>query len=43
MSLGINLGNSLDALASWASRPATSSEEWAWGQPSVNQAIMKRL
>jgi len=40
MSPGINLGNSLDALASWTPRPATSSEEWAWGQPNVNQAIM---
>lgn len=40
MSPGINLGNTLEAIADWMPRPATSSEEGAWGQPDVNQAIM---
>jgi len=40
MSPGINLGNTLEAIADWMPRPATSSEENAWGNPNVNQAIM---
>lgn len=41
MSPGINLGNTLEAIAgTGAPRPATSSEEGAWGQPQVTQALM---
>lgn len=41
MSPGINLGNTLEAIAgAGAPRPATSSEVGAWGQPPVTQALM---
>lgn len=44
MGLGFNLGNTMDAVATWlASGSSVSQYETAWGQPSTTVSMMKFL